>query len=398
MLALKECIRALDLEKRHKPFRGSKLTLVLRDSFIGNCLTMMIANISPCLSCSEHTLNTLRYADRVKELRKARHERDNENNKNNNNYVKNKKTKESELLAELLMMPRNNGPNVKYNVEIKNNNNSSPNNLIMNHGYNFMKIKTKNNQNELNNDINIQKPDKNVLKIDDIIKNEKIPQKYNFRKNRNSSEKKNNSLKNNLISNNNNNDKDNSSSEIKFTNYQRIKTSKVDNNKNKDELNADDYISKYNNYEIKNDEEYQQISMVHEELINNILKEEDDFISVHKKHIDEMVESIKDEMNYIHEVDKPGSDIEEYTNNLDKLLLKEIETISQLRTRLNKFRIMLKDESALANLFDDEEIILGTDEGFDKNSQKSNESFDLNKEINEKSNTKQKFQFKKNNL
>ena len=128
---------------------------------------------------------TLRYADRVKELRKARHERDNENNKNNNNYnnyVKNKKTKESELLAELLMMPRNNGPNVKYNVEIKNNNNSSPNNLIMNHGYNFMKIKTKNNQNELNNDINIQKPDKNVLKIDDIIKNEKIPQKYNFRK------------------------------------------------------------------------------------------------------------------------------------------------------------------------------------------------------------------------
>ena len=29
----------------------------------------MIANISPALSCSEHTLNTLRYADRVKELR-----------------------------------------------------------------------------------------------------------------------------------------------------------------------------------------------------------------------------------------------------------------------------------------------------------------------------------------
>ncbi len=404
LLALKECIRALDLEKRHKPFRGSKLTLVLRDSFIGNCLTMMIANISPCLSCSEHTLNTLRYADRVKELRKARHERDNENNKNNNNfnnYVKNRKAKENELLAELLMMPRNNGPNVKYNVEIKSNDNSSPNNLIMNHGYNFMKIKTKNNQNELNKDINIQKPDKNVLKIDDIIKNEKIPQKYNFRKNRNSSEKKNNPLKNNLIPNNNNNDKDTSSHELKFTNYQRIKTNKIDdnnNNKNNDDLNADDYISKYSNYEIKNDEEYQQISMVHEELINNILKEEDDFISVHKKHIDEMVESIKDEMNYIHEVDKPGSDIEEYTNNLDKLLLKEIQTISQLRTRLNKFRIMLKDESALANLFDDEEIILGTDEGFDKNSQKSIESFDLNKDLNEKSNIKQKFQFKKNNL
>ena len=34
LLALKECIRALDQDKKHTPFRGSKLTLVLRDSFI----------------------------------------------------------------------------------------------------------------------------------------------------------------------------------------------------------------------------------------------------------------------------------------------------------------------------------------------------------------------------
>jgi hypothetical protein len=30
----------------------------------------MIANISPASNCSEHTLNTLRYADRVKEIKK----------------------------------------------------------------------------------------------------------------------------------------------------------------------------------------------------------------------------------------------------------------------------------------------------------------------------------------
>ena len=69
LLALKECIRALDQDKKHTPFRGSKLTLVLKDSFIGNCKTLMIANLSPAASCCEHTLNTLRYADRVKELR-----------------------------------------------------------------------------------------------------------------------------------------------------------------------------------------------------------------------------------------------------------------------------------------------------------------------------------------
>jgi kinesin family member 2/24 len=114
LLALKECIRALDMDRKHIPFRGSKLTEVLRDSFTGfvnfhlsfstlcfwcflmllssshhsshfrlcgiefaffgckpkhrRSRTCMIANISPLASCSEHTLNTLRYADRVKEL------------------------------------------------------------------------------------------------------------------------------------------------------------------------------------------------------------------------------------------------------------------------------------------------------------------------------------------
>jgi kinesin family protein 2/24 len=70
LLALKECIRALDQEKKHLPFRGSKLTQVLKDSFIGNCRTVMIGNVSPGLSSCEHTLNTLRYSDRVKELKK----------------------------------------------------------------------------------------------------------------------------------------------------------------------------------------------------------------------------------------------------------------------------------------------------------------------------------------
>ena len=70
LLALKECIRALDLDKKHTPFRGSKLTQVLKDSFTGTSKTTMIANISPALSACEHTLNTLRYTERVKELKK----------------------------------------------------------------------------------------------------------------------------------------------------------------------------------------------------------------------------------------------------------------------------------------------------------------------------------------
>ncbi|KAJ2962639.1 hypothetical protein NQZ79_g2228 [Umbelopsis isabellina] len=72
LLALKECIRALDQDKKHTPFRQSKLTQVLKDSFVGRSRTCMIATISPGSMNSEHTLNTLRYADRVKELKGSR--------------------------------------------------------------------------------------------------------------------------------------------------------------------------------------------------------------------------------------------------------------------------------------------------------------------------------------
>ncbi|CAG5106520.1 Oidioi.mRNA.OKI2018_I69.chr1.g2881.t1.cds [Oikopleura dioica] len=69
LLALKECIRAMGKDALHVPFRGSTLTKVLRDSFIGeDSKTCMIATLSPGFSSCENTINTLRYADRVKGL------------------------------------------------------------------------------------------------------------------------------------------------------------------------------------------------------------------------------------------------------------------------------------------------------------------------------------------
>lgn len=69
LLALKECIRAMDLEKTHIPFRDSELTKVLRDIFVGGSKNLMIANICPSNVSCEQTLNTLRYASRVKNFR-----------------------------------------------------------------------------------------------------------------------------------------------------------------------------------------------------------------------------------------------------------------------------------------------------------------------------------------
>ena len=67
-MALKECIRAIDMKSSHVPFRASKLTMVLRDSFLneGSSKIVMIACINPGSSSADHTLNTLRYSQRLK--------------------------------------------------------------------------------------------------------------------------------------------------------------------------------------------------------------------------------------------------------------------------------------------------------------------------------------------
>ncbi|KAE8687866.1 Kinesin-13A [Hibiscus syriacus] len=63
--------RGADTTDNDKQTRGSKLTEVLRDSFVGDSRTVMISCISPSSGSCEHTLNTLRYADRVKSLSKG---------------------------------------------------------------------------------------------------------------------------------------------------------------------------------------------------------------------------------------------------------------------------------------------------------------------------------------
>ena len=60
----------MDDKADHVPFRASKLTLILRDSFHSKnqvSKIVMIACISPGSSSADHSLNTLRYAERLKD-------------------------------------------------------------------------------------------------------------------------------------------------------------------------------------------------------------------------------------------------------------------------------------------------------------------------------------------
>ena len=73
LLALANCINALG--KQHKrgiayvPYRNSKLTRLLKDGLSGNSRTTMVATVSCGSDQYQHTTNTLKYADRAKEIK-----------------------------------------------------------------------------------------------------------------------------------------------------------------------------------------------------------------------------------------------------------------------------------------------------------------------------------------
>lgn len=73
LLALGNVISALGDEKKrkegaHVPYRDSKLTRLLQDSLGGNSRTVMIACISPADINAEESLNTLKYANRARNI------------------------------------------------------------------------------------------------------------------------------------------------------------------------------------------------------------------------------------------------------------------------------------------------------------------------------------------
>jgi kinesin family protein 18/19 len=70
LLALGSCINALcdPRKKNHVPYRNSKLTRLLKFSLGGNCKTVMIVCVSPSSEHYDETQNTLRYANRAKNI------------------------------------------------------------------------------------------------------------------------------------------------------------------------------------------------------------------------------------------------------------------------------------------------------------------------------------------
>jgi kinesin family protein 2/24 len=92
----------------------------------------------------------------------------------------------------------------------------------------------------------------------------------------------------------------------------------------------------------------EDLEQQHEQLISTILEEEEQVIVAHRHHIDDIMELMKLEMKEISDVDQPGSSIDTYVRNLDALLLKKMQKIQELRTKVLQFQEHLREEEVLS--------------------------------------------------
>eukprot|EP00698_Gefionella_okellyi_P006155 TRINITY_DN15593_c0_g1_i1.p1 TRINITY_DN15593_c0_g1~~TRINITY_DN15593_c0_g1_i1.p1 ORF type:complete len:957 (-),score=263.74 TRINITY_DN15593_c0_g1_i1:87-2957(-) len=67
--ALGNVVNSMFYERSHVPYRDSKLTRMLKNSFMGNCKTLLLATVAPTAGCYDESLSTLRFADRIKQIK-----------------------------------------------------------------------------------------------------------------------------------------------------------------------------------------------------------------------------------------------------------------------------------------------------------------------------------------
>ena len=354
LLALKECIRALDARKnkgnneQHVPFRNSKLTLVLRDSFLGKanlCKIIMISCVSPSNQSTNHTINTLRYADRLKEKTSQ------------NNYVPRRKQ---------TVTPNQN--NVNYNKIINNqknklnNNNNSDGNKNMEKNPSLKKIIKNNNItnskiNKSNNNIGFSKKTKEKEKG-----NEKRDISEGKRKNENIEKKINNFF----------NDID----ELDEDNMQKLnlkptpinepikKKENLPKKKNRFALQKKTKTDRAENINnIKNNEKKINIKVKNEELINNEINE-DDFIEPKEE---KMLINKEDENHKINQINNNNDDEikNEEVHSEDEIIVNKKESNMLGETQTNIPYIIEEQEKLISNHMDiiKNEAQLLTEEG-----------------------------------
>ncbi|KAK7387912.1 hypothetical protein VNO78_22710 [Psophocarpus tetragonolobus] len=337
LLALKECIRALDNDQIHIPFRGSKLTEVLRDSFVGNSKTVMISCISPNAGSCEHTLNTLRYADRVKSLSKSGNPRKDQ-------------------------VPN---PVISVNKEVSSTSSASVGAEDFNGQHQDVKTmdmgrKVVEKESSLYRsavDVDKQLPsfsstysfngreEKSLLSAP--VDRERFEVKNSHR---DSTSQKMNSYSLNVT--------DEKVQRVSPPRRKATKEEKSERSVNlvKREANGSDNFAtsskqqsagNYNNT-VTTGSGQSETESSSDVNISAILEEEEALIAAHRKEIEDTMEIVREEMKLLAEVDQPGSLIDNYVTQLSFVLSRKAASLVSLQARVARFQHRLKEQEILS--------------------------------------------------
>ncbi|KAG5555065.1 hypothetical protein RHGRI_012558 [Rhododendron griersonianum] len=354
LLALKECIRALDNDQIHIPFRGSKLTEVLRDSFVGNSRTVMISCISPNAGSCEHTLNTLRYADRVKSLSKSSNtkkdqvasslppsnkesisassfpvssdveddyeqyqevkvvdtgrrvaEKEYESNKQtSSNYAFNSR-EDSGVTSGPVERERVDKPNFGFSTSQKMQTGPAERERVDKPNFGFSTSQKTQTSSYFQNSIDAEEKVQKVSPPRRKVRDEK-------------NEKLGNWLKNDSVG-----------SDLSTTGYKQ--------------QNMSNFASKS-----LGSRQYEPEPPSSDGNINEILEEEEALIAAHRKEIEDTMEIVREEMKLLAEVDQPGSRIDNYVSQLSFVLSRKAASLVSLQARLARFQHRLKEQEILS--------------------------------------------------
>ncbi|KAF3795781.1 KINESIN-13A [Nymphaea thermarum] len=340
LLALKECIRALDNDQIHIPFRGSKLTEVLRDSFVGNSRTIMISCISPNAGSCEHTLNTLRYADRVKSLSKGGNAR---KEQSPNSFP----TSKDPSLA--LACPGSAEAEEPYD---------------QNQEVNVVETGRKGAESFYNSNIEV---DRYLVKHSSSSStsyalngreeggfpsgslDRERPDSREFSGDLNSSNRHHSSISSELPE----------AERVQKVSPTGRKVAREDKPERQSNWPRKDARSDFSPTTYKQQHKYNSDSNMalaknesdntgQDGEINALLEEEESLISAHRKEIEDNMEMVREEMKLLSEVDQPGSLIENYVSRLNFVLSRKVAGLVSLQARLARFQHRLKEQEILS--------------------------------------------------
>ncbi|KAI3858237.1 hypothetical protein MKX03_001038 [Papaver bracteatum] len=299
LLALKECIRALDNDQGHIPFRGSKLTEVLRDSFVGNSRTVMISCISPNSGSCEHTLNTLRYADRVKSLSKG-------NNSKRDPLLATLNIRESTTVSLSSALPPVSSTYESNTTDFT----EEPNRFGWSKQF------------ERENSMSYNMERVPSVREDGFAASgggrggatgEEFDYSEEFHEQEKPTRKKNGKLES----------------------YQASTL--------EDKMRIVDAQTKWKDTQGNNNSSHP------DDDLNALLQEEEDLVGAHRKQVEETMDIVMEEMKLLVEADQPGNQLDDYISRLNTILTQKAAGILQLQTRLANFQRRLNEHNVLVS-------------------------------------------------